>query len=300
VADDRRVKTALDETRLLILGAQILFGFHLNAAFQAGFSKLSVGAHLLYAGAFSSITVAVGLLITPSMQHLLVEQGRSSQRILRASTWFAGSSLLPIALSLGSDLTIVMGYQFGAIVGAAAGILAGTLALFLWYGAAWMVRRPGPEGGVMETVTSIDVRVEHMLTEARVLLPGAQALFGFQMAILLTDAFAELPAASKLLHGAALCWMALAIILLMSPAAFHRIAFEGQNSEQFYRIGARFVIASAIPLTIGIAFDLHVALARALDSWIVGALIAAAIGFILVFLWFIRPLLIRANDRRKR
>ena len=58
MADDRRVKTALDETRLLILGAQILFGFHLNAAFQAGFSRLSEGTHLLYAGAFSSITVA--------------------------------------------------------------------------------------------------------------------------------------------------------------------------------------------------------------------------------------------------
>ena len=30
----RRVKTALDETRLLILGAQILLGFHLNGAFN--------------------------------------------------------------------------------------------------------------------------------------------------------------------------------------------------------------------------------------------------------------------------
>ena len=35
-AQERRVKTALDETRLLILGAQILFGFHLNGAFQSG------------------------------------------------------------------------------------------------------------------------------------------------------------------------------------------------------------------------------------------------------------------------
>jgi Family of unknown function (DUF6328) len=299
VADDRRVKTALDETRLLILGAQILFGFHLNAAFQAGFSRLSEGAHLLYAGAFSSITVAVGLLITPSMQHLLVEQGRSTQRILRASTWFAGLSLLLIAPSLGSDLAIVMGYRFGTIIGATAGILSAALALFLWYGVAWMLRMPGREGGIVETLTSIDVRVEHMLTEARVLLPGAQALFGFQMAILLTDAFAELPAASKVLHAAALCCIALAIILLMSPAAFHRIAFGGQNSERYYRIGARFVIASAIPLAIGITFDLHVALARALDSLVAGALIATAIGLVLTFLWFIQPLLIRATDRRK-
>jgi hypothetical protein len=38
---DRQVKTALDETRLLILGAQILFGFHLNGAFQSRFADLS-------------------------------------------------------------------------------------------------------------------------------------------------------------------------------------------------------------------------------------------------------------------
>jgi hypothetical protein len=41
---DRRVKTALDETRMLILGAEVLFGFHLNSVFQKGFSSLPVRA----------------------------------------------------------------------------------------------------------------------------------------------------------------------------------------------------------------------------------------------------------------
>ena len=109
-----RVKTALDETRLLILGAQILLGFHLNAAFQQGFSHLSKAALLLFAAAFSAMSIAIGLLIAPSMQHLLVEQGRSSGRLLTATTWFAGLALLPMAFSLGSDLAIVMGYRFGA------------------------------------------------------------------------------------------------------------------------------------------------------------------------------------------
>jgi hypothetical protein len=40
-AQDQRVKTALDETRLLILGAQVLFGFHFNGAFQSGFADLA-------------------------------------------------------------------------------------------------------------------------------------------------------------------------------------------------------------------------------------------------------------------
>ena len=74
----RKVKTALDETRLLILGAQILLGFHLNAAFQSGFANLGGISRAFYAGAFCAMAAAVGLLITPSMEHLFVERGRSN------------------------------------------------------------------------------------------------------------------------------------------------------------------------------------------------------------------------------
>jgi hypothetical protein len=38
---DRRIKTALDETRLLILGSQLLFGFLFAGVFQTGFETLS-------------------------------------------------------------------------------------------------------------------------------------------------------------------------------------------------------------------------------------------------------------------
>jgi hypothetical protein len=292
---DRKVKTALDETRLLILGAQILLGFHLNAAFQPGFAKLGETPRLLYAGAFSAMAIGVGLLIAPSMQHLLVERGRSSRRILAATTRLAGWALLPMAVSLGADFAIVLGYRFGALVGGGAGTLVAVLALSLWYG-GWLMRQPRAREGngrFMEQPTSIDVRVEHMLTEARVLLPGAQALLGFQMAVLLTDSFSDLPAGSTALHAVALCCITLAIILLMAPAAFHRIAFGGQNSEGFYRLGSRFVIAAAAPLAVGIAGDFYVAVARALQSPILGAAMAAIIGTVLAMLWFVQPMLVR-------
>jgi len=148
-----------------------------------------------------------------------------------------------------------------------------------------------------EEHTSIDVRVEHMLTEARVLLPGAQALFGFQMAILLTDAFGDLPNSSKDVHALALCCIALAIILLMAPAALHRITFHGQNSERFHRIGSRFVVISAVPLAIGITADLYVALTRALNSSALGVAISGGAGAVLLILWFVQPLILRAALR---
>ncbi len=35
-----KVKEGLDETRLLILGAQVLFGFQLTSVFQEGFADM--------------------------------------------------------------------------------------------------------------------------------------------------------------------------------------------------------------------------------------------------------------------
>jgi len=297
----RKVKTALDEARLLILGAEILFGFHLNAAFQPGFSKLGHAWWIVYACSFSAMAVGVGLLIAPSLEHRIVEQGRSSGRIIAQTNRFAGLALLPLAFSLGADLALVLAYRFGTIAGVVVGGLAAMLALLFWYVAEWAIRKPDKGDSDMgEQDTPIDVRVENMLTEARVLLPGAQALFGFQMAVLLTDAFGNLPETSKILHAVALCSIALAIILVMAPAAFHRIAYRGENTETFHRIGSGFVIASVVPLAVGITGDLYVSVARALDSAALGAAAAGAVGLALLGLWILQPLFLRASHARRR
>jgi len=296
----KRLKTALDETRLLILGAEILFGFHLNAAFQQGFLTLRPGLRLLHAFAFLTMAVAIGLLIAPSLQHRIVERGQASGRILRATSRFADWALLPFAIGFGADMTIVVSHRFGSIGGWIGGG-ATVVALLLWYGAEWLLRaRRGTTASrtkesAMNSAedTPLDERIEHMLTEARVLIPGGQALLGFQLAIMLTDSFARLPETSKIIHVAALCSVALAVMLLMAPAAFHRIAFEGRDSEQFHRLGSALVVAGAVPLAIGMAGDLYVAITLGLGSAVAGALSASMAGIVLVVLWFAVPLALR-------
>jgi hypothetical protein len=134
-----------------------------------------------------------------------------------------------------------------------------------------------------------------MLTEARVLLPGAQALLGFQLAVMLTDSFGELPAVSKLIHVAALCGISLAVILLIAPAAFHRISFHGRNTEAFHRLGSALVLAAAVPLGGGIVGDLYVAVEKGLDNAALAAGVALAALVVLVALWLVHPLMLRAR-----
>ena len=84
-----------------------------------------------------------------------------------------------------------------------------------------------------------------MLTEARVILPGAQALLGFQLAIVLTETFERLPSPSRLLHAAALVSVALSVVLLITPAALHRIVWAGEDTEAVFRIGGRITVLGA-------------------------------------------------------
>ena len=71
-----KVKEGLDETRLLILGAQVLFGFKLTSVFQECFAQLSHATRLVDCAGQFLMALAIGLLIAPSMQHHIAEKGR--------------------------------------------------------------------------------------------------------------------------------------------------------------------------------------------------------------------------------
>jgi hypothetical protein len=290
-----KLKTALDETRLLILGAQILMGFHFNGAFQDAFDTLPISSRLLHALAFLLMALTVGLLIAPSMQHRLVEGGEDSLRMNRIATTFAGAALLPFAISLGLDLFIVFERQYGPMFALPAAGLFFLLAVFFWFGAEWFSKKTSRESTMPEQSekTPLHAKVEQMLTEARVLIPGAQALFGFQLAVMLTSGFDKLPETSKLIHTGALCCIALAIILLMAPAAFHRLAYDGEDSEEFHRLGTRFIVTAALPIAAGIAGDLYVAVAKATESTSVGMTASGVGAILLLLLWYVQPLLLR-------
>ena len=59
---------------------------------------------------------------------------------------------------------------------------------------------------------------------------------------------ASLPGWVKVTHAVALAAIALSVVLLMTPAALHRIAYDGDNSHSFFRISSALVVAAAFPL----------------------------------------------------
>jgi hypothetical protein len=290
-----KVKTGLDETRLLILGAQVLFGFQLNGMFQEGFAELHPATRVINSMGQALMAIAIGLLIAPSMYHLIAERGQDTLRLHRATGLFAGFALFPFGISLGLSFYIVFDRLYGTTAALVAGTAFCLLALLFWYGMTLLIKPETKQNPLKEkeTRTPLHTKIDRMLTEARVILPGAQALLGFQLIVTLTRTFEQLPASSRLLHVVALTSVAFAVILLMTPAALHRISFHGEDTDSFFRIGSWFVVAAPIPLALGIAADLYVATLKATESAFLGVLLAVGILTILAALWYGLPLYLR-------
>src|SRR3954471_7527206 len=70
-----KVKTALDETRTLILGCQILLGFQYQSAFRQGFDELPSASRHMSAAALALMLLAICLLIAPSAFHQISQDG---------------------------------------------------------------------------------------------------------------------------------------------------------------------------------------------------------------------------------
>lgn len=134
--------------------------------------------------------------------------------------------------------------------------------------------------------TPLKTKIEQILTEARLLLPGGQALLGFQFVASLSKSFHEFPTTYQYIHVAGLCAIALAVTLLMTPAALHRIAFQGDDA-QFYRIGSRLVIHASRPLAARIAADIAVVLFKVTENSRTSGLTALVSFFFLVGTWLV-------------
>jgi len=158
-------------------------------------------------------------------------------------------------------------------------------------------RKGGKPMAMRDESLPLGQKIDQMLTEARVILPGAQALLGFQLAVALTQAFDGLPASSKAAHACALGLIALSTISLMAPAAYHRIAYGGEASKTFLQIGSCYMLAATAALAFELTADIYVVITKIADSSAAGGLAAAFSFLVLTGLWHVSPALMRR--RRK-
>jgi amino acid permease len=293
-----KIKTTLDEGRILIIGTQVLLGLQFRTFLEPGFEKLPAHAKYIKFGGLGVLLLAIALLIWPSAYHQIIEDGEDTHRLHRFASTVMCIALLPFALGLGVDLFVGGEILFGTTQAIIAGVVALLVALFFWYG--WEAMKRGeraPEvkekqemakqkGEDKEGETKLKDKIQQMLTEVRVVLPGAQALLGFQFIAMLMEGFEKLPQLSKYVHFISLSLVALTVILLMTPAAYHRLVERGEDTEPFHRFASRVLLAAMIPLALGITGDFYVVARKVTKSDGLSIALSALALLIFFGLWF--------------
>jgi hypothetical protein len=289
-----KVQNALDESRILILGIQVLIGFQLRAVFEKKFEQLPASSQQLGVATLGILLVGLVLLLWPASYHRIVERGNDTEQLHRFTTTVMAVALLPFALGFGTDLYMVVS-QFGFVFGVSIAVAVTAVAMFFWQGLEWIHRRIGKDRhAIMKNKTpapenkptDIDHKIRHVLTETRMVLPGAQALLGFQFITMLMEGFDALPDQSKYIHIGCLLSTTLSIILLMTPAAYHRVVEEGEETEYFHRFASRLLLAAMVPLAWSVCGDFFIVLWKVTENLTLSISVAAFMLIVFYGLWF--------------
>ena len=294
-----RVRNTLNENRMLVLGAQVLLGFQYQALFQPGFDRLPAWGRGLNGVALGLMLVVIACLLAPTSFHRIAEGGRVTARMLVLASRTSECALAAFALAIGLDCAIVTETVMGVAALALFGLAVLATAFLLWFGYELAIKRRGVRRRFEPAIMEIPLKdkIDQVLTEARVVLPGCQALLGFQFIAMLSDAFDHLPPASRMLHVACLGLIAIAMILLMAPAAYHRLVADGDATEDMDRFSGTMLLGALPPLGLALSGDFYIVIERISNP--TAAALAAAVAILLIgALWLVLPLARRRLNRR--
>jgi Family of unknown function (DUF6328) len=134
---------------------------------------------------------------------------------------------------------------------------------------------------------SLKDALQQTLEEARMVMPGVQALFGFQLIAVFNERFARvLSEREQSLHLAAIVLVTIAIALVMTPAAYHRQVEPRRATADFLVLASRLVSGAMLPLAVGLAIDVYLIARVITDAPRLSAALGVAVLAMFVVLWF--------------
>ncbi|EEF57434.1 DUF6328 family protein [Pedosphaera parvula] len=140
---------------------------------------------------------------------------------------------------------------------------------------------------------------QYLVEECRMVLPGIQALFGFQLTVVFHPGFSEkLTSAEQRLHFIALTLLGIAIALIMTPAAYHRQTGPQEVTSKFIRLASGLLLSSMAPLAFGICIDFYL-VGHVISKSVLIPVLASGLFAFIVILWFVLPRIALLKKKRQ-
>lgn len=144
---DRNFADLLQELRITLTGAQILFAFLLVVPFNTEFRRTTALEHGVYIGTLIGSALAAGLLVAPAAMHRVLFHQQVKDRLvdLAGTVAIAGQTLF--ALSLAEGVFLVVDYLYGVAAGLASGLVLLAWYLGWFFLVPWVIRRQEERSG---------------------------------------------------------------------------------------------------------------------------------------------------------
>lgn len=151
--------------------------------------------------------------------------------------------------------------------------------------------------GSLEKSIALEQKIQHLLEEIKIVLPGTQILLAFQLTSVFAPGFEELSGYLKDIYLVSIFLSILGIIMILTITTFHRIAEHGDDSHNFHTVASYLLMINLFCVSLALSLVLYVVtMVIAPNSDL--ALFASTATFALALaFWFIFPLIFRTKNR---
>jgi Family of unknown function (DUF6328) len=147
-------------------------------------------------------------------------------------------------------------------------------------------------GEQRRTREELDQEWSELVEENRLAMPGTQVLFAFLLILPFQQRFRELSDQQTYVYFSAFVCAAVAIVLLITPTAAHRILWRHGDKEALLRWSTASAIAATAFLAAGMTASVYL-----ITDFLYGepatAIVSAILGGLFITLWFALPLVRR-------
>jgi hypothetical protein len=138
---DRELIELLNEDRVALPGAQVLFAFLLVLPFQPAFQQMTALQKDIYAGALLSSAAAIALLIAPTSYHRINFRRPMKEAMIRWANGLLVAGLGFVVLGITLSVALVLDLALGALPAILLSLLTGAWFVWFWFAVPLLRRR---------------------------------------------------------------------------------------------------------------------------------------------------------------
>ena len=146
-----------------------------------------------------------------------------------------------------------------------------------------------PSPGDESKAEELEREHEELFHELRSMIPGAEVLFAFLLTVAFTNRFSDITALQRNVYYATFLCAGLALVLLLAPAAYHRVQFRRRDKEAMMKYANTEALAATVMVVFSISGTVFL-ISDLLFSAGWASIAAGLVGGLAATLWWGIPL----------